>query len=68
MDRPAAVAVAGVHIDVVRDCGITPQEVAGRTEIEIGYHVRADLQGNGYATEAATACRIMHGTTVVSAA
>lgn len=41
----------------VGDCGITPQHVDGRTEIEIGYHVRADLQGKGYATEAATVCR-----------
>jgi RimJ/RimL family protein N-acetyltransferase len=39
------------------DCGLTPQPVGGRPEIEVGYHVRADRQGNGYATEAATAAR-----------
>jgi RimJ/RimL family protein N-acetyltransferase len=27
------------------------------TEVEVGYHVRAALQGRGLATEAATACR-----------
>jgi RimJ/RimL family protein N-acetyltransferase len=43
--------------EFVGDCGLTPQEVDGHTEIEIGYHVRADLQGRGLATEAATACR-----------
>jgi RimJ/RimL family protein N-acetyltransferase len=39
------------------DCGLTPQRVDRTDEIEVGYHVRASLQGNGYATEAATACR-----------
>ncbi|GAA1961397.1 GNAT family N-acetyltransferase [Kitasatospora viridis] len=39
------------------DCGLTPQLVEGVTEIEVGYHVRADRQGRGYATEAAAACR-----------
>jgi RimJ/RimL family protein N-acetyltransferase len=43
--------------EFVGDCGLTRQEVGGATEIEVGYHVRADLQGRGYATEAATACR-----------
>jgi RimJ/RimL family protein N-acetyltransferase len=37
------------------DCGLTLQEVEGT--VEVGYHVRADLQGLGYATEAAAACR-----------
>ena len=39
------------------NCGLTPQHVNGVDEIEVGYHVRASLQGNGYATEAAAACR-----------
>jgi RimJ/RimL family protein N-acetyltransferase len=39
------------------DCGLTYQPVNGRTELEVGYQVRADLQGRGYATEAAAACR-----------
>jgi RimJ/RimL family protein N-acetyltransferase len=43
--------------EFVGDCGLTPQEIEGTTDIEVGYHVRADLQGNGYATEAAAACR-----------
>jgi RimJ/RimL family protein N-acetyltransferase len=41
----------------VGDCGLTLQEVGGRTEVEIGYHVVAALQGRGYATEAALATR-----------
>ncbi|MDR6637386.1 GNAT family N-acetyltransferase [Paenarthrobacter nitroguajacolicus] len=42
--------------DFVGDCGLTWQKVNGRSELEVGYHVRLDLQGRGYATEAATAC------------
>lgn len=41
----------------VGDCGLTVQRVDGAEEIEVGYHVRASLQGKGYATEAATAAR-----------
>lgn len=41
----------------VGDCGLTPQEVNGSVEIELGYHVRSSLQGRGYATEAAAASR-----------
>lgn len=43
--------------EFVGDCGLTPQEVEGVTEIEVGYHVRLALQRRGYATEAAAACR-----------
>jgi RimJ/RimL family protein N-acetyltransferase len=39
------------------DCGLTPQVVDGVTELEVGYHVRPAVQGRGYATEAAAACR-----------
>ncbi|MFF2821890.1 GNAT family N-acetyltransferase [Arthrobacter koreensis] len=40
------------------DCGLTWQKINGEnTELEVGYHVRADRQGRGYATEAAAACR-----------
>lgn len=39
------------------DCGLTPQYVDGIREIEVGYHVRTSLQGQGYATEAAAAAR-----------
>ncbi|WP_329571074.1 GNAT family N-acetyltransferase [Kitasatospora sp. NBC_01266] len=43
--------------EFVGDCGLTPQEIEGTTDLEVGYHVRADLQGRGYAGEAAAACR-----------
>ncbi|TFD25082.1 GNAT family N-acetyltransferase [Cryobacterium lyxosi] len=39
------------------DCGLTWQGVNGRPELEVGYHVRTEMQGRGYATEAAQACR-----------
>ncbi|MCT9868686.1 GNAT family N-acetyltransferase [Paenarthrobacter aurescens] len=42
--------------EFVGDCGLTWQNVNGRSELEVGYHVRADLQGRGYASEAALAC------------
>jgi RimJ/RimL family protein N-acetyltransferase len=43
--------------EFVGDCGLTPQDVDGTTEIEVGYHVRRSLQRRGYGTEAATATR-----------
>jgi [ribosomal protein S5]-alanine N-acetyltransferase len=43
--------------DLVGDCGLIRQDVDGTNEIEIGYHVRRDLWGQGLATEAARACR-----------
>ncbi len=43
--------------EVVGDCGLTRQTVDGVDEIEIGYHVRRDLWGQGLAPEAAAACR-----------
>jgi ribosomal-protein-alanine N-acetyltransferase len=36
---------------------LDPQTVDEVDEIEIGYHVRRDLWGRGYAPEAARACR-----------
>jgi len=42
--------------EVIGDCGCVLQEVEGRNEVEIGYHVRRDLWGRGYATEAARQC------------
>jgi len=39
------------------DCGLTPQLVDGKEELEVGYHVLPALQGQGYATEAAAAAR-----------
>lgn len=43
--------------EFVGDCGLTIQYVDGADEVEIGYHVRTAYQGQGYATEAARACR-----------
>lgn len=43
--------------EVVGDCGLTRQNVDTVDEIEIGYHVRRDLWGQGLAPEAAGACR-----------
>jgi len=39
------------------DCGLVPQQIEGVELLEIGYHVRRDAWGLGYATEAALACR-----------
>jgi [ribosomal protein S5]-alanine N-acetyltransferase len=43
--------------ELIGDCGLTRQIVDGADEIEIGYHVRRDLWGRGYAPEAARACQ-----------
>ena len=43
--------------EFVGDCGLTMQEVAGEWFVEAGWHVRADLRGQGCATEAAVAVR-----------
>lgn len=43
--------------ELIGDCGLTKQNVDGHDEVEIGYHVRRDHWGRGYATEAARACR-----------
>ena len=42
--------------EMIGDCGCVVQEIEGRNEVEVAYHVRRDLWGNGYATEAARAC------------
>jgi len=41
---------------LIGDCGLTYQEVEGRRELEIGYHLHEGERGKGYATEAARAC------------
>lgn len=41
----------------VGDCGLTLQEVEGEWFVEVGWHVQSSLQGQGYATEAATAVK-----------
>ncbi len=43
--------------ELIGDCGLAIQNVEGQNEIEIGYHVRRDLWKQGFATEAARACR-----------
>jgi len=43
--------------ELIGDCGLTVQDLDDVHEIEIGYHVRRDLWGQGLATEAARACR-----------
>jgi ribosomal-protein-alanine N-acetyltransferase len=43
--------------ELIGDCGLTRQIVDGIAEVEIGYHVRRDLWGQGMAPEAAQACR-----------
>lgn len=39
-------------------CGLIWQEVEGEKHLEIGYHFLKEHWGNGYASEAAQACRI----------
>ena len=43
--------------ELIGDCGITRQEVDGERLYEIGYHLRRDQWGQGFATEAAQACK-----------
>ncbi len=43
--------------EMIGDCGLTMQMIDGEIKPEIGYHIRADRQRNGYATEAAAAVR-----------
>lgn len=42
--------------EVIGDTGLIVQQVLGREELEIGYHIVPDYQGRGVATEAALAC------------
>ena len=43
--------------EMIGDCGLTMQLINGQIKPEIGYHIRADKQRNGYAKEAAIAVR-----------
>ena len=43
--------------EFVGDCGLTMQEVEGQWLVEAGWHVRAPLRRQGYASEAAAAVR-----------
>ena len=43
--------------ELIGDCGLTMQLINGQIKPEIGYHIRADKQRQGYAREAARAVR-----------
>ena len=43
--------------EVIGDCGLTMQLIGGEIKPEIGYHIRADKQRNGFAKEASIAVR-----------
>ena len=43
--------------EMIGDCGLTMQLIGDQIKPEIGYHIRADHQRKGYATEAARAVR-----------
>jgi [ribosomal protein S5]-alanine N-acetyltransferase len=42
--------------ELIGDCGLIWQEVGNASRLEVGYVLRKDQWGNGYATEAARAC------------
>lgn len=42
--------------EVIGDCGLSWQLADNETVLELGYHLRRDHWGRGYATEAAHAC------------
>ncbi|HNY21327.1 MAG TPA: GNAT family N-acetyltransferase [Treponemataceae bacterium] len=42
--------------ELIGDCGITLQDIEGKRLPEIGYHIRREYCGKGFATEAARAC------------
>lgn len=42
--------------EMIGDCGITMQNIHGTMLPEVGYHIRADQQRKGYASEASAAC------------
>jgi [ribosomal protein S5]-alanine N-acetyltransferase len=42
--------------ELIGDCGCYVREVRGNFDFEMGWHVRRDLWGRGYATEAARRC------------
>ena len=41
---------------LIGECGFYVRDVEGEYEYELGWHVRRDLWGRGYATEAARSC------------
>ncbi len=45
------------HGEVVGDCGLTIQDVEGEPFLEVGYHTKLAMRGQGLAAEAAAAVR-----------
>lgn len=43
--------------EMIGDCGLTIQDWCGQEVPEIGYHLRRDKWGQGFAAEAAIACK-----------
>jgi RimJ/RimL family protein N-acetyltransferase len=43
--------------EMIGDCGPMVMETGHGTHVELGWHIRADRQGMGFATEAGAACR-----------
>jgi RimJ/RimL family protein N-acetyltransferase len=43
--------------EVIGDCGPTLQETGHGSFVELGWHIRRDRQGLGFATEAGAVCR-----------
>jgi ribosomal-protein-alanine N-acetyltransferase len=41
---------------MIGDCGLVMQQIEGKPLLEVGYHLRRDQWGKGYATEAARGC------------
>lgn len=41
---------------LIGDCGLTYQDIEGKRELELGWHLVESARGHGYATEAAHAC------------
>ncbi|HYP22566.1 MAG TPA: GNAT family N-acetyltransferase [Actinomycetota bacterium] len=43
--------------ELLGDCGLIPQTIDGRKEVEVGWHVKKTHWSRGLATEAGAACR-----------
>jgi len=56
-DGLALLTVERIDGEVIGDAGPSVQDVEGHAEIELGWHIRRDLWGRGYATEAARRLR-----------
>lgn len=41
---------------LIGDCGVTMQNINGKTLPEVGYHIHKDFRRKGYASEAAAGC------------